>query len=324
MLSPNNNETASKKILAVSNLTIRYSYKILAVSDCSFKVEKSEILGIVGESGSGKSTLALSILNLLDKSAKITNGNIIYNNINLINLEVNKLNNIRGNKIGYIFQNPMKSLHYALTIGYQLSEAFINHNKNYDKNIGLDILKKVGLPNALENYNSYPHQLSGGMQQRVMIAMSIINNPQLLIADEPTTSLDVTIQSQILELLVHLSKIMSMSIILITHNLGIVAQTCKKVLVMYKGEIVESGYVKDILKSPRHPYTIELLNSLPENNFGERINISSHTVESTKYSNSDNMCSYYNRCHLRKGICLTKPELIKSKDDHFVKCWINK
>ena len=324
MLSPNNNETASKKILAVSNLTIRYSYKILAVSDCSFKVEKSEIIGIVGESGSGKSTLALSILNLLDKSAKITNGDIIYNNINLINLEENKLNNIRGNKIGYIFQNPMKSLHYALTIGYQLSEAFINHNKYYDKNIGLDILKKVGLPDALENYNSYPHQLSGGMQQRVMIAMSIINNPELLIADEPTTSLDVTIQSQILELLVHLSKIMSMSIILITHNLGIVAQTCKKVLVMYKGEIVESGFVKDLLKSPKHPYTIELLNSLPENNFGERINISSHIVESTKYSNSDNMCSYYNRCHLRKEICLTKPELIKYKDDHSVKCWINK
>ena len=324
MVSPNNNETASNIILAVSNLSIKYSSKILAVNDCSFKVEKSEIIGIVGESGSGKSTLALSILNLLDKSAKITNGDIIFNNINLLNLEDYKLNNIRGNKIGYIFQNPMKSLHYALTIGYQLSEAFINHNKFYNKNIGLDILKKVGLPNALENYNSYPHQLSGGMQQRVMIAMSIINNPQLLIADEPTTSLDVTIQSQILELLVYLSKIMSMSIILITHNLGIVAQTCKKVLVMYKGEIVESGYVKDILKRPKHPYTIELLNSLPENNFGERINISNHILETTKYSSLDNKCAYFNRCQIRMEICLKKPELIKYKDDHSVKCWINK
>ena len=324
MVSPNNNETASNIILAVSNLAIKYSSKILAVNDCSFKVEKSEIIGIVGESGSGKSTLALSILNLLVKSAKITNGDIIFNNINLINLEDYKLNNIRGNKIGYIFQNPMKSLHYALTIGYQLSEAFINHNKFYNKNIGLDILKKVGLPNALENYNSYPHQLSGGMQQRVMIAMSIINNPQLLIADEPTTSLDVTIQSQILELLVYLSKIMSMSIILITHNLGIVAQTCKKVLVMYKGEIVESGYVKDILKRPKHPYTIELLNSLPENNFGERINISNHMLKNTEYSSFDKKCTYYNRCQIRMEICLNKPELIKNKDDHSVKCWINK
>ena len=324
MVSPNNNETASNIILAVSNLTIKYGSKILAVNDCSFKVEKSEIIGIVGESGSGKSTLALSILNLLDKSAKITNGDIIFNNINLLSLEDYKLNNIRGNKIGYIFQNPMKSLHYALTIGYQLSEAFINHNKYYNKNIGLDILKKVGLPDALENYNSYPHQLSGGMQQRVMIAMSIINNPQLLIADEPTTSLDVTIQSQILELLVYLSKIMSMSIILITHNLGIVAQTCKKVLVMYKGEIVESGYVKDILKRPKHPYTIELLNSLPENNFGERINISNHILKTTKYSSLDNKCAYYNRCQIRMEICLNKPELIKNKDDHSVKCWINK
>ena len=324
MVSPNNNETASNIILAVSNLSIKYSSKILAVNDCSFKVEKSEIIGIVGESGSGKSTLALSILNLLVKSAKITNGDIIFNNINLLSLEDYKLNNIRGNKIGYIFQNPMKSLHYALTIGYQLSEAFINHNKYYNKNIGLDILKKVGLPNALENYNSYPHQLSGGMQQRVMIAMSIINNPQLLIADEPTTSLDVTIQSQILELLVYLSKIMSMSIILITHNLGIVAQTCKKVLVMYKGEIVESGYVKDILKRPKHPYTIELLNSLPENNFGERINISNHILKTTKYSSLDNKCAYYNRCQIRMEICLKKPELIKYKDDHSVKCWINK
>ena len=324
MVSPNNNETASNIILAVSNLTIKYGSKILAVNDCSFKVEKSEIIGIVGESGSGKSTLALSILNLLVKSAKITNGDIIFNNINLLSLEDYKLNNIRGNKIGYIFQNPMKSLHYALTIGYQLSEAFINHNKYYNKNIGLDILKKVGLPNALENYNSYPHQLSGGMQQRVMIAMSIINNPQLLIADEPTTSLDVTIQSQILELLVYLSKIMSMSIILITHNLGIVAQTCKKVLVMYKGEIVESGYVKDILKRPKHPYTIELLNSLPENNFGERINISNHILKTTKYSSLDNKCAYYNRCQIRMEICLKKPELIKYEDDHSVKCWINK
>ena len=325
MVSLNNNETASNIILAVSNLSIKYSSKILAVNDCSFKVEKSEIIGIVGESGSGKSTLALSILNLLDKSANITNGNIIFNNVNLRNLEDYKLNNIRGNKIGYIFQNPMKSLHYALTIGYQLSEAFINHNKYYNKNIGLDILKKVGLPNALENYNSYPHQLSGGMQQRVMIAMSFINNPQLLIADEPTTSLDVTIQSQILELLVYLSKIMSMSIILITHNLGIVAQTCKKVLVMYKGEIVESGYVKDILKHPKHPYTIELLNSLPENNFGERINISNHILKTTKYNSSlDNKCAYYNRCQIRMEICLNKPELIKNKDDHSVKCWINK
>lgn len=252
-----------------------------AVDDISLTVRKGRTLGIVGESGSGKSILSLSILRLIFDPGRIVGGEILYNGENLLKQSDRQMRKIRGNQISMIFQEPMTSLNPVFTVGDQIAEAYQIH-ENLSKKQAMDkaveMLRLVGIPSPEKRVRQYPFQLSGGMRQRVMIAMALACNPDLLIADEPTTALDVTIQAQILELMKELQQKLQMSIIFITHDLGIVAETCDDVAVMYCGKVVEYSDVRTLFKHPKHPYTIGLMNSLP------RHDIDKETLEPIKGS----------------------------------------
>ena len=239
---------------------------VKAVNDISFSIEKGEILGIVGESGCGKSVTSLSILQLLGTNAKISWGSIQLEGRELLGLSEEEMCKIRGNEIAMIFQDPMTALNPTLTIGEQLIEPLVIHqgySKADARKEAVEVLKKVGIAAPEKRMKEYPHQLSGGMRQRVMIAMAVSCAPKLLIADEPTTALDVTIQAQILELMLELRQNMETAIILITHDMGVVAETADNILVLYAGKVVEYGSVKDIFNAPKHPYTQGLLSSIP-------------------------------------------------------------
>lgn len=257
-------------LLEVNNLKTHFFTRnglIKAVDGISFSIEEGEILGIVGESGAGKSITGFSLLKLIDEPGKIVEGEILFNGVDLVKKNEEELQKIRGNDIAMIFQDPQTSLNPVISIGHQLMEAILYHNKKVTKKeaykASVDILQLVGLPAADERMKSYPHQLSGGMKQRVVIAMALLNNPKLLIADEPTTALDVTIQAQILYLMKKLSKDFGSSLILITHDIAVVSQLCDKIAVMYAGRIVEYGKKKDIIFNPKHPYTKGLIACLP-------------------------------------------------------------
>ena len=258
-------------LLEVNNLNTHFFTRngvIKAVDGISFSLEKGEILGIVGESGAGKSITGFSMLGLIDKPGKIVDGEIIFNGEDLVKKSEEELQKIRGNEIAMIFQDPQTSLNPVINIGHQLMETILYHNPSVSKkdayNACIDILKLVGLPAADKRMKSYPHQLSGGMKQRVVIAMALLNNPKLLIADEPTTALDVTIQAQILYLMKKLSSNFNSSLILITHDIAVVSQLCDKIAVMYAGRIVEYGKKEDIIFNPQHPYTKGLIECLPK------------------------------------------------------------
>lgn len=258
-------------ILEVKNLKTQFNIKggiVNAVDDVSFDVDEGEVVAIVGESGSGKSVTSLSILGLIpNPPGKITGGQILFKGQDLIKKTVKEMQDIRGNEISMIFQEPMTSLNPVYTIGRQISETLIRHNKlKKDEALkqSVKMLKLVGIPSPEARINDYPHQLSGGMRQRVMIAIALACSPELLIADEPTTALDVTIQAQILDLILDLKQKLNTSILLITHDLGVVAETADRVVVMYCGKIVERGNVGEIFKNPLHPYTEGLLNSIPK------------------------------------------------------------
>ena len=258
-------------LLEVNNLKTHFftrSGVIKAVDGISFSLEEGEILGIVGESGAGKSITGFSMLGLIDKPGEIVEGEILFNGEDLVKKTEEELQKIRGNEIAMIFQDPQTSLNPVINIGYQLMEAILYHNPSVSKkdahNACIDILKLVGLPAADKRMTSYPHQLSGGMKQRVVIAMALLNNPKLLIADEPTTALDVTIQAQILYLMKKLSSDFNSSLILITHDIAVVSQLCDKIAVMYAGRIVEYGKKEDIIFNPQHPYTKGLIECLPK------------------------------------------------------------
>jgi len=260
-------------LLEVKNLHTHFFTRagvIKAVDGISFSIEEGEILGIVGESGAGKSITGFSMLGLIDKPGEIVEGEIIFNGEDLVKKSEGELEKIRGNEIAMIFQDPQTSLNPVINIGDQLMEAILYHNKDASKkdayNASVDILKLVGLPAADKRMKSYPHQLSGGMKQRVVIAMALLNNPKLLVADEPTTALDVTIQAQILYLMKKLSKDFGSSLILITHDIAVVSQLCDKIAVMYAGRIVEYGTKEDIIFNPHHPYTKGLIECLPKLN----------------------------------------------------------
>jgi len=257
-------------ILEVKGLST-YFYSIhgvaKAVNNVSFNLKKGEILGIVGESGCGKSVTSLSIVRLIQSPpGKIVKGEINFDGTNLLTLTEQKMRDIRGDKISMIFQEPMTSLNPLYTIGNQISEMFIRHN-GYDRKKALaesvEMLKKVQIPHPEARVNEYPHQMSGGMRQRVMIAMALACNPEILIADEPSTALDVTIQAQVLNLMLELKKTYETAIILITHDLGVIAEVAEKVAVMYAGQIVEAADVEEIFDDPLHPYTRSLLKSIP-------------------------------------------------------------
>ena len=258
----------SDTLLEINGLKTSFRIKdeyFAAVDDVSIKVNKNEVLAIVGESGCGKSALAFSIMGLHSR-AKIE-GNIFFKGVDLANVPPSKLNQLRGNEIAMIFQDPLTALNPLMIIGDQIGEALLLHKKNLSKNERkhkvIELLNKVGIPRAEQTYHQFPHELSGGMRQRVVIAMAIANEPELLIADEPTTALDATIQAQVLDLLNELKAEMNAGIILITHDLGVVAEMADRVAVMYAGQIVEIADVYTLFEDPKHPYTRSLLNSVP-------------------------------------------------------------
>ncbi len=290
-----------KPLLNISNLNVSFqneSGTVHPVRGVGLQVNQGETVALVGESGCGKSVTALSILRLLPSPpARFDSGSIQFLGKDLLELSESEMQSLRGNDIGMVFQEPMTSLNPILTIGDQIAETILLHNNISEKQAKervLDILKKVAIPSPDQRINQYPHELSGGMKQRVMIAMAISCNPKLLIADEPTTALDVTIQSQILELLESLQKEMGMAILLITHNLGIVAEYAARVAVMYAGKIVEESKTEPLFENPAHPYTRGLLNSLPNLANITRLNPIPGTVPDP--AQLPNGCAFQPRC----------------------------
>ncbi len=321
----------SNIVLDVKNLKTQFKTDdgaFFAVDDISFQVEKGKTLGIVGESGCGKSVTSLSIMRLIPTPpGKIASGEILFNGKDLLKLSEREMRSVRGNQISMIFQEPMTSLNPVFTIGNQISEAVSLHNKaltrDQIRNKTIEMLELVGIPEAKKRVDDYPHQLSGGMRQRVMIAMALSCSPQVLIADEPTTALDVTIQAQILELVRRLQKELGSSMILITHDLGVVAETCDNVAVMYAGKIVEYGTVHDIFDRPQHHYTKGLLNSVPHFETGkrrERLVTIPGIVPNLL--NIKPGCRFADRCVAAKGPCLeVHPELEEHAPGHKVACY---
>lgn len=258
----------SKALIEVKDLKVYFHTDkgiVKSVNGVSFNINEGETIGIVGESGCGKSVTAMSLMKLLPTS-KIEGGEIIFQGKDILKMNENELMRIRGNEISMIFQEPMTSLNPAFTVGSQIIEGIMLHqdlSKEEAKKKVIDMIKLVEIPRAEEIYNSYPHELSGGMRQRIMIAMALSCNPKLLIADEPTTALDVTIQAQILDIMKNIKEKLNTSIMMITHDLGVVAEMCDKVVVMYAGKIIEVAEVVELFKNPKHPYTIGLLKSKP-------------------------------------------------------------
>ena len=299
---------------------------INAVDNVNLNIGEKEIFGLVGESGCGKTITAKSILQILPKNAKIMSGEIKLENINL--LKSNKIKEIRGKLISMIFQEPMTSLNPVFTIGVQIEEILKAHFKHMPgserKKKILNILKQVGIPSPEIRLKNYPFELSGGMRQRAMIAMALVcGNPKLLIADEPTTALDVTIQAQILDLIKNLVDTTGMSVLLITHDLRVIAETATRMAVMYAGSIVESGLVKDIFNKPLHPYTAGLIKSLAfRGKSGEKNKLFTIQGNVPNLIDLKPGCKFYDRCNFSKSdICLGKePELIKMNTDHEVRC----
>ena len=296
-----------------------------AVVDVSFNIKPKEVVCVVGESGCGKSVMSLSIMQLLPKeNSKISGGKIIFNGEDLTKKTTNQMNKIRGKDIAMIFQEPMTALNPVFTIGYQLQEVLFNHtkmNKKEAKNRAIELLKEVGIPRPERVIDEYPHQLSGGMRQRVMIAIAIALHPKLLIADEPTTALDVTVQAQILDLLGDIQEKEDMAIMLITHDLGVVADMADRVVVMYAGKVVETANNVELFTNPRHPYTQALLQSIPRmDQDTEKLQTIEGVVPSLK-----NMpqvgCRFADRCPLAFEDCKKiTPELAETDKNHYARC----
>ena len=296
---------------------------LLAVDNINFHVRRGEILGIVGESGCGKSLTSLSIIGLLSNGVKVTNGKIILDGTDLLSLSEPEFRKLKGNEISMIFQEPMTSLNPLMKIGKQVGEVILLHQNKLKKDINeevFQILTKVGLRNPQESMNAYPHQLSGGMRQRVMIAMAIICKPKLLIADEPTTALDVTIQAQILDLLRNINKEYGTTILFVSHDLGVIKQLCDRVLVMYAGKIAEEGTIGNIFTHPVHEYTKGLLNSIPtKKKKGTRLDCIVGRVPTLEERNTG--CAFASRCKAARDICFKEePIQLDLSMNHSVNC----
>lgn len=324
-----------KPVIEVNHLQTHFFTdrgEIPAVDDVSFHIHKGEVLGVVGESGCGKSVTSLSVMGLVpNPPGKIVGGNILFRKRgsdtekpeDLVAVSKKRMRQIRGQEIAMIFQEPMTSLDPLYTIGFQIIEALRNHrklSKKAAKQKAVDLLKLVGIPRADEIVNEYPHQLSGGMRQRVMIAIAMSCDPEVLIADEPTTALDVTIQAQILNLMRKLNKEEGTAILLITHDLGVVAEMCDRVVVMYAGKVVEEGDVRTILKSPKHPYTVGLIKSLPKMTQREK-RLYSIPGNVPKPGSIKSGCRFAARCEHVFERCYTEnPELLQLKEGHTCRC----
>ncbi|WP_409340857.1 ABC transporter ATP-binding protein [Paenibacillus sp. MBLB4367] len=320
-------------ILKVDQLQTRFQVGrriVNAVNGVSFGVKRGRTLGVVGESGCGKSVTAHSILQLLPKLGKITGGTITYypgNDeivLNRLNRNGRGIRSIRGKEIAMIFQDPMASLNPVYTIGNQIIENVLQHERISKKEAearAVEMLTLLGIPMASSRIKDYPHQFSGGMKQRAMIAMAMVCNPKLLIADEPTTALDVTIQAQILELMKEVQKQYGTSIILITHNMGIVAEMADEVAVMYMGRIVEFGSVRQVLSTPRHPYTKALLHSVPVLGIGKEERLKTIRGSTPDPSDMPEGCEFAPRCDYATELCKTAPEETELGGGHRVRCW---
>lgn len=322
-----------KQELLVRNLKVSFSTpekELIAVRGISYQLNQGETLALVGESGCGKTVSALSILRLIEEPpGKIMSGEILFDDKDLLKLTKKELQDHRGKDIAMVFQNPMTSMNPVLTIGEQIIETLLRHtplSRKEAKEKSLKLLEQVEISSPKEKLDQYPHQLSGGMRQRAMIAMALSCSPRILIADEPTTALDVLIQAQILDLLKKIKKETRMSILLITHDLGVVAEIAKRVMVMYAGEIVETGLVRDLFQSPLHPYTIGLMKSIPElqpaTKKKSKLNEIPGTVPSLSQIPSG--CPFHPRCPSVENRCKTeKPKLKQVADDYFVSCWLH-
>jgi oligopeptide transport system ATP-binding protein len=315
-------------LLDVKNLRTTFRTEdgpVTAVNGLSFSLEPGETLGIVGESGSGKSVSALSIMRLLAKNATVTADRMMFEGESLPDLSEADMRKIRGHKIAMIFQDPMTSLNPVLTIGEQIAEAVRLHlglDKRESRERAIEMLRKVRIPAPENRLGDYPHQFSGGMRQRVMIAMALSCNPQLLIADEPTTALDVTIQAQVLELMNELQRETGAAIILITHDLGVVAEVCRNVLVMYGGNMVEYGTAEQIFDQPRMPYTQGLLASLPRLDDSEHRRLVPIAGQPPNLLNLPPGCAFAPRCAYRMKICDEPVPLYDFRQGHVARCFL--
>jgi len=314
------------ELLSVEDLVVKYFLRrstVEAVNGVSFTIDKGERVGLVGETGAGKTTTALSILDLVpNPPGRIVSGKIVLNGENLREKDINYIRKVRGNDVAMIFQDPMTSLNPVITVGDQILEVIQLHNelsRTEAMNRAGEMLELVGIPR--DRYPEYPHQFSGGMKQRVLIAMALACQPKLLIADEPTSALDVTIQAQVLELINGLRERMGMSLLLITHDLGVVAETCDRVMIMYAGSIVESGTVRKVYKNIQHPYTQGLFDSIP------RLDVETDRLKPIKGmmpdpSNLPAGCAFAERCPWATEECrTTKPELREIEEGHSVACF---
>ncbi len=319
----------STPLLQVKNLCTSFDVdagEVRAVNGISFSLEKGKVLGIVGESGSGKSVTAYSIMRILVEPGRIKSGEILFEGQDIVKFSKKQMSEFRGKRISIIFQDPMTSLNPTYTIGNQLREAILLHtdrNREQANARAVEMLKLVGVNEPEKRLKQYPHELSGGMRQRVMIAMALACEPDILIADEPTTALDVTIQAQILELMKDLQKKLGMAIIMITHDLGVIADMCDEIIVMYAGRICERGTVDEIFYNPRHEYTKGLLRSIPKLDARNQrlIPIAGSPVDLTSMPAG---CAFASRCDCAMKICLTDlPEELPINENHRAACWMN-
>ena len=318
----------SKPLLSIEELSVKFETdagSVQAVDNVSLSVSEGETLAIVGESGSGKSVTALSVLQLLGEAGRIEDGRIWFKDRDLVRESVQSIRQIRGDQIAMIFQEPMSSLNPVLTIGKQVAEPIWLHRKEswgsaYEQ--AGELLRRVSIPDAHQRLNDYPHQFSGGMRQRVMIAMALACQPKLIIADEPTTALDVTVQAQILDLLKSLTKELNSALILITHDLGVVARYADNVAVMYAGRIIERASAKSLYKTPLHPYTSGLMSSIPRLSLPPGERLETLKGQPADLTNLPKGCSFHPRCPYSRDICAaSKPLLQQAETGHEMACF---
>ncbi len=317
-------------VLDVQNLNTVFATRggeVHAVNNVSFSLKKGELLGVVGESGSGKSVTMMSLIGLLPSPpAEVRNGKVMFDGRDLLQTDANTLRDIRGARIGFVFQDPMTSLNPVFTVGYQLREPLIRHmgmNKKAANARAVELLDLVGIPDAAQRLKDFPHQFSGGMRQRVMIAIALACDPEVLIADEPTTALDVTIQAQILELVKELRQKLGMAIIWITHDLGVIAGIADRVMVMYGGQVVEQAPVREIFKNPQHPYTKALLQTIPHVSGERSERLQVIEGQPPMLGAAPTACPFRDRCDVSHDRCEREnPERVNTGAGHDVACFL--